>query len=119
MKRWIWLVLLLGACGGGGGGGGASCTSAGATTCQKACACRTDGKCTILVPDGNNTDTLSLNSMMDCTSEYSLVCSNSPKAQTVDFNACEAGLAGAQCAADPNHAGEMGLALPVACAPVW
>jgi hypothetical protein len=102
-----------------GCGSGGPCESAGATVCAKACACRTDGKCAILITSGTNTQSLTLNASSDCVAEYRLVCGNSPAAHTVDFNACESGLNAASCVADPNNAGERALALPDACAPLW
>jgi hypothetical protein len=117
VKRLFGIILIAGACGGVGAGG--PCPNAGAVTCSKACACRTDGKCAVLVPSAGGTSTLVLNSAGDCQTEYQLACGNSPAVQTVDFNACQAGLQSAACATDPNNPGLEGLALPSACAPLW
>jgi hypothetical protein len=108
------LLSTAAACGAGG-----PCESAGATVCAKACACRPDGKCSIVITSGTSSQFLTLNSANDCTAEYRLVCANSPAAHTVDFNACQSGLSAASCAADPNDATQHGLALPDACAPLW
>jgi hypothetical protein len=110
------------ACGGGGGGSG-SCDGAGATVCDKACACDTDGQCHIVLPPPNDAGSgsafLTYPTKNDCTTTHELVCQNSPAAKTVNFAACSADLAGAACIADPLGSGKQGLDLPQSCAAVW